>query len=52
LDFNDPRVASVHITMHTATYTLNADSIWRFNLVNGVRVWQLKQTFNLNLVPV
>ncbi|GAQ82973.1 hypothetical protein KFL_001310050 [Klebsormidium nitens] len=52
LDNNDPRVASVHITVYTAKYTLNADSIWRFNLVNGARVWQLQQTSNLVLVPV
>jgi hypothetical protein len=52
LNSNDPRVASVHVTVFGSKYTINFDSIWRFNLVNGSRVWQLYQTLHLNLTPV
>ncbi|GAQ85331.1 hypothetical protein KFL_002300030 [Klebsormidium nitens] len=51
LDNNDPRVASVHVTVFAATKTIDYDSVWRFNLVDGRRVWQLQTTSNIKLVP-
>jgi hypothetical protein len=51
LDNNDPRVASVHVTVFAATKTIDYDSVWRFNLVDGRRVWQLQSTSNIQLVP-
>eukprot|EP00243_Klebsormidium_subtile_P004011 TRINITY_DN17794_c0_g1_i1.p2 TRINITY_DN17794_c0_g1~~TRINITY_DN17794_c0_g1_i1.p2 ORF type:complete len:199 (-),score=52.63 TRINITY_DN17794_c0_g1_i1:465-1061(-) len=51
LDNNDPRVASVHVTVFATTKTIDYDSVWRFNLVDGRRVWQLHTTSNIKLVP-
>ncbi|GAQ85329.1 hypothetical protein KFL_002300010 [Klebsormidium nitens] len=51
LSNDDPRTATVHVKVFAAEYTIEYDTLWLFNLVNGTRVWQLKRTYNPSLEP-